>query len=27
LHDFLVNSDAELLFCHSYDGLRIACTK
>ena len=26
-HDFLVNSDAELLFRHSYDKLRTACTK
>ena len=26
-HDFLVNSDAELLFRHSYDNLRTACTR
>ena len=27
LHDFLVNSDSELLFCRSYNTLRTACTK
>jgi len=26
-HDFLVNSDAELLFRHSQNNLRTACTK
>ena len=26
-HDFLVNSDSELLFCHSYDKLKTAYTK
>jgi len=27
LYDFLVNSDSELLFRHSYNKLRTACTK
>jgi hypothetical protein len=27
LHSFLVNSDAELLFCHSQNKLKTAYTK
>jgi len=27
LHDFLINSHSELLFRHSYNKLRTACTK